>query len=177
MGTLMLGYFLTHRWLRQRIEKRKENLRLQLPEGVDLLLLGSKAGLDLRRCFEFVQEDMANSAPELSEEFDILASDLKAGMSQEMALRRLADRTGLDQLQSFAVNLLHSLRFGTPIDRLFEDMSVSLRTQRRLIAEEMIEKKAPKLVFPVVLFLFPAVIIIVVGPALFSIFEMLKNLC
>jgi len=176
MGTLVVGYVLTHCWLSQRAEQRKERLRLQLPEGVDLLLLGSKAGLDLRRCFEFVQEDMGGSAPELSEEFNILASDLKAGISQERALRRLSERTGLDEIHSFAVNLMHSLRFGTRIDRVFEEMSSSLRTQRRLNAEEMIEKKAPKLVFPTVLFLLPAVLIIVIGPALFSIFEMLDNL-
>ena len=174
-GAVVVSYTLAQCWLSQKVEKRKERLRLQLPGGVDLLLLVSKAGLDLHRCFEFVQEDLAGSAPELSEEFSRLASDLRAGLSREMALRQLADRTGLNELQSLAVNLMHSLRFGTPIDRFFEEMSASLRTQRRLNAEEMIEKKAPKLVFPMVIFLLPAVLIVVVAPAVFSIFKMLEG--
>jgi len=124
-----------------------------------------------------VAEERSNSgADPIGQELTQLAKELQVGMSRREAFRNLADRTGAPELRSLAAHLIQSERFGSSIANVLRLQSESMRTHRRLMAEEMANKTQVKLLFPLIMFIFPSVMIVILMPAVMRLIEALKVL-
>ena len=169
------GYYLPEMWLSRQIRKRREAIRLALPDALDLLAICLEAGLGLDQALMRVGQELGVTHPELSDEFGIIGVEQRAGTPRLDAWRHMADRTGLEIVSSFVSMLVQTDRFGTPISKAMAVFSDSLRTQRRQAAEEMAAKTTVKMVFPLVFFIFPSMFIVLLAPALISIVHSMKG--
>jgi tight adherence protein C len=122
-----------------------------------------------------VSEEIDRVSTVLSEQIGLVNFEIRAGTPRDEALRNLADRTGLEDIRSLVAMLIQTDRFGTSIAQALRVQSETLRTKRRQRAEEAAAKTTIKLVFPLVLFIFPAMFVVILGPALIQIFEVLAN--
>lgn len=168
---LALGFLLPDFWLGNRIRARQLNLRLGLPEALDLMVICIEAGLGLDQAMLRVAEELELSQPEIGEELRLLNLEQRAGRPRADALRNLADRTDLDSIRGLVAMLIQTDHFGTSLADSLRVHSDSLRTQRRQQAEEEAAKTTVKLVFPLVLFIFPSLFVVTLGPAMISIKE------
>lgn len=166
LGGLLLPTF----WLGLKIKKRRENISAALPNLVDLLVVCVEAGLGLDAAMSRVGSELDISAPELSKEVNQLGRELSAGQTHEHALSRLAWRIGIDDVDNLVSMLLQAERFGTSIAVSLRVFSESYRTARRQRIEEAAAKTTVKLLFPLIFFIFPAIFVILLGPAAINIF-------
>ncbi len=160
-----LGYFLPSIILGNRVEARKLQIREELPDALDLMVVCVEAGQGLNAAMKRVAEELMTSIKHLPREFIKVNQEINAGMKREQALRNLADRTGVDEVASLCNILIQSERFGTSIAQTLKVQSEALRTNRRQKLEEKAAKTPVKLVFPLILFIFPAILVVVLGPA------------
>lgn len=160
-----VGYLLPEFWLANRISNRQLNIRLGLPEALDLMVICTEAGLGLDQCLLRVARELARSQPEISEELTLVHLAQKAGSPRADALKSLADRTDVDSVRALVQTLIQSDTFGTSIGKNLRVYSDTLRTQRRQKVEENAAKTTVKLIFPLALFIFPTLFIVVLGPA------------
>jgi tight adherence protein C len=165
---ILLCFFAPDFWLGHAINKRREGIRLSLPDTLDLLAICMEAGLGLDQAIVRVGQELRLSHPELSEELLQINLEQRAGNPRVGAWRAMAERVGLESVRSFVNMLVQTERFGTPISRALGVFSDSLRTQRRQQAEELAAKTTIKLVFPLVLFIFPSIFIVTVTPAVIT---------
>lgn len=172
---VLLAFLAPDLWLNYAITKRREAIRLSLPDTLDLLAICMEAGLGLDQAIVRVGQEMKLSHPELSEELLQINLEQRAGNPRIGAWRNMADRVGLESIRSFVNMLVQTERFGTPISRSLGVFSESLRTQRRQQAEEMAAKTTIKLVFPLVLFIFPSIFIVTVTPAIITLIKNFSN--
>jgi len=170
-----LGYYLPRFMLKVRIRRRQETMRLGLADALDLLVICVEAGLGLNQALMRVAEEMLYACRPLSEEFHLVNLEMRAGTARPEALRHLAERTGVEDLQSLVAMLVQTDRFGTSIAQSLRVHSDTLRTKRRQRAEEAAAKTTIKLVFPLVLFIFPAMFVVILGPAILHILEQLSG--
>ncbi len=170
-----LGYFLPRFLLKSRIRKRQEAIRLGLADALDLLVICVEAGLGLNQALIRVAEEMSHACPPIAEEFGLVNLEMRAGTSRPDALRHLSERTGVEDLQSLVAMLIQTDRFGTSIAQSLRVHSDTLRTKRRQRAEEAAAKTTIKLVFPLVIFIFPAMFVVILGPAILHILEQLSG--
>jgi tight adherence protein C len=170
---LVIGFLAPDFWLGHAIKKRKEAIRLSLPDGLDLLAICMEAGLGLDQGIVRVGQELRVRHPQLSEELLLVNFEQRTGVPRMTAWKDFADRAGVESVRSFVGMLIQTDRFGTPISRSLNNFADSLRTQRRQQAEEQAAKTTIKLVPPLALCIFPAVFIVTVGPAIISI---LKNI-
>jgi tight adherence protein C len=168
---ILLSFFAPDFWLNHAITKRRENIRLSLPDTLDLLAICMEAGLGLDQAIVRVGQELRLSHPELSEELLQINLEQRAGNPRVGAWRSMADRVGLESVRSFVNMLVQTERFGTPISRSLGVFSDSLRTQRRQQAEELAAKTTIKLVFPLVLFIFPSIFIVTITPAVITLIK------
>lgn len=173
---VLAGFFLPDFWLNYAINKRREKIRLALPDTLDLLAICMEAGLGLDQAIVRVGQELRLSHPELSEEFLQINLEQRAGNPRIGAWRNMADRVGLESVRSFVNMLVQTERFGTPISRSLSVFSDSLRTQRRQQAEELAAKTTIKLIFPLVLFIFPSIFIVTLTPALITLMKVFSTL-
>jgi len=166
-----LGFFVPDIFLFYVIERRKTKLGLALPDATDLLVICMEAGLGLDQSVLRVAEEMGPACPELSEEFLIISREQRAGKPRVEAWRSMADRVDLETVRQFVAMLVQTEKFGTPIARALGQFADSLRTKRLLTAEENAAKTTIKLVFPLVLFIFPAIFVVLLGPAAISLMQ------
>lgn len=166
-----LGFFAPDFWLTSAITKRRERIRLSLPDALDLLVICMEAGLGMDQALIRVGEEMRITHSELSEEFLLINLEQRAGKPRVEAWRNMADRTALETVKSFVNMLVQTEKFGTPLSKSLGQFADSLRVQRRQKAEEMAAKTTIKLVFPLVLFIFPSMFIVLLGPAMISIMK------
>jgi tight adherence protein C len=171
-----LGFFAPELWLSHAITKRREQIRLSLPDALDLLVICMEAGLGMDQALSRVGQELHLSHPELSEEFLLINLEQRAGKPRVDAWRNMADRTGLEVVRSFVNMLVQTERFGTPISRSLGNFADALRLKRRQQAEEQAAKTTVKMIFPLVLFIFPSMFIVLLGPALLSIAKTFKTL-
>ncbi len=171
-----LGYFAPDLWLGHAITKRREQIRLSLPDALDLLVICMEAGLGMDQALIRVGQELRISHPELSEEFLLINLEQRAGKPRVDAWRNMADRTGLEVVRSFVNMLVQTERFGTPISRSLGNFADALRLKRRQQAEEQAAKTTIKMIFPLVLFIFPSMFIVLLGPAMISIMHSMKDL-
>jgi tight adherence protein C len=149
--------------------RRKESIFLGLPDVLDLLVVCVEAGLGLDQAMRKVSEEMKKSCRTVAEEFTLCNFQLQMGRARNEVLQDLGARTGVDDLRSLAAILIQADKFGSSIAQALRVQSDSMRTRRRQLAEEKAAKTAVKLIFPLVLFIFPAIFVVLVGPAAITI--------
>lgn len=149
--------------------RRKQAIFLALPDALDLMVVSVEAGLGLDQAMRKVSEEMKKSRPVIAEEFGIANFQLQMGRPRNEVLHELGVRTGVSDLRSLAAVLIQADKFGSGIARALRVQSDSMRTRRRQLAEEKAAKTAVKLIFPLVLFIFPGIFVVLVGPAAITI--------
>ena len=165
LGGLLLGYVLPGMVLARLAKKRAHKIRLSLADALDLLVVSVEAGLGLDQALTRVGSELAFAHPDLSDELKLINLELRAGKPRAEALRNLADRTGVDDLSSLVTMLIQTDKFGTSVAQSLRVYSETLRTKRRQRAEEAAAKTGVKMVFPLVLCIFPSIWIVTIGPA------------
>lgn len=173
VGLAAVGYFLPNAFLARRIAYRKREIFESFPDALDLIIVCVEAGLGLDAALARVGEEMYMRSPILGEELHLINLELRAGSSRERALRNLALRTGVEDIDTLVAMLVQSDRFGTSVADALRVHADSLRTKRRLLAEEAAAKIAVKLLFPLIFFIFPSMLLVLLGPAFISIHNIL----
>lgn len=166
---LLVGFFVPDFWVAQAIKRRRNQLRLSLPDGLDLLSICLEAGLGMDQAVVRVGQELEMSHPALSEELLLINFEQRAGVQRIAAWQSFAVRAGFESARSFVAMLIQTDRFGTPIAKSLSVFSDALRTQRRQQAEQRAAKTTIKLVPPLVFCIFPAMGVVVVGPAMVAI--------
>jgi tight adherence protein C len=166
---LVTGFFAPDFWLSYATNRRRERLRLSLPDSLDLMAICLEAGLGLDQAVIRVGQELQVSHPELSEELLLINFEQRAGVQRNAAWQSFATRAAFESARSFVAMLIQTDRFGTPIAKSLGAFSDSLRTQRRQQAEERAAKTTIKLVPPLVFCIFPAMGVVVVGPAVVAV--------
>lgn len=165
----LAGYLIPETWLLWRIQSRQNRLRRALPDGLDLMVICVEAGLGLDHALLRVSEELEFTHPELSEELQLANTEMRLGKSRIDALRELARRTGLDDIKALVGMLVQTERFGTSIAQSLRVFSDDLRLKRRQRAEEAAAKISVKMVPVLIFFIFPALIVVILGPAAITI--------
>ena len=171
----LMGFVAPTFIVRSRIAKRQKQMQKALPDALDLLVVCVEAGLGLNQAMVRVAEEIERVSPVLSEQVGLVNLEIRAGTPRDVAFRNLGDRTGVQDIKSLMAMLIQTDRFGTSIAQALRTHADTMRTKRRQRAEEAAAKTTIKLVFPLVLFIFPALFVIILGPALIQIFEALGN--
>jgi tight adherence protein C len=171
---LGFGLFLPSFMLSRKISNRQNRITRALPDALDLMVVCVEAGLGLNAALHRVGREMEMVEPALAAELAITNREIRAGKPRDEALRNLGDRTGVDDVKSLVAMLVQTDRFGTSIADSLRVFADSMRTKRRQRVEEKVAKAAIKLIFPLLLFIFPALLIVLMGPALIRIYELFK---
>jgi tight adherence protein C len=167
----LIGYLLPTMWLANRIKANKRSLQLSLPDALDLMVVCIEAGLTVDLAMQRVGEELGLAHPALAREFGITHMETRVGLSRAEALKNLAQRTQSDALKSLAAMLIQADRFGTSIAKALRIHADTLRVQRQQQAEEMAARASVKMSFPLVLFIFPATFLILLGPIVLSLLD------
>lgn len=165
IGLCILGYILPNIILDGLIKGRQRKIREALPDALDLLVVCVEAGQGLNAAIKRVSDDLMKSSPIISQEFLMVNLEIMAGLEREQALKNLGERTGVEELISLCNVLIQSDRYGTSIGQALKTQSEFMRTTRRQRLEELAAKTPVKLVFPLLLFIFPAIMVVLLGPA------------
>jgi tight adherence protein C len=165
----VVPFFLPNLVVLYKVHQRREEIRQYLPDAVDLLEICVSSGIGLDMAWNVVSEEIHHVSDVLGTAMDLSNFEIHLGASRTEAMRSMATRTGADQLSSLAAILVQSERFGTSVAVALKEFAASMREERRMTAEESAEKMAVKLIVPMVLCIFPAVIIVTVGPAAINI--------
>jgi tight adherence protein C len=169
------GFFLPDLVLSYLITRRQTNIRLALPDALDLLVICMEAGLGIDQAMIRVGEEMAVTSPALAEEFQIINREQRAGKPRLDAWRSLAERLDIEFVRQFVTMLVQTERFGTPIAHALGIFADTLRSRRMQAAEEAASKTGVKLLFPLVLFIFPSIFVVTMLPAILSLQKMFQD--
>lgn len=159
------GYYAPGLWLKWTIAHRQDALQRAIPDALDLMVVCVEAGLGLDQAIARVGEDVKQAHPVLGDELNILALELRTGLQRQEALRNLAHRTDLEEVKNLVALLVQTDRFGTSIGQALRVHADSMRTTRRLRAEELAAKLPVKLLLPLIFFIFPSMFVVTIGPA------------
>ena len=165
---LVGGYLLPEFWLTSRVRRRQQRIRLSLPDCLDLLVVCVEAGLALDQAFLRVTQELRITHLELCEELDLVNAEIRIGRTRIEALHELAERTGVEDIKALVAMLVQTDRFGTSIAQSLRVHSDELRTKRRQRAEELAAKATVKMIPALVFFIFPALFVVILGPAVIS---------
>jgi tight adherence protein C len=165
-------FFVPNLFLRFRCQSRRAEVTRHLSDVVDLLEICVSGGMGLDMAWNAVGDEVRAVSPLLADEMALTSLEMHLGADRGVALRHMAQRTGADQLSSLVAMLVQSERFGTKISDALQVFAASLREQRSEKAEESAEKMAVKMLFPMVVLIFPVVIIVSVGPAAITLAEL-----
>jgi tight adherence protein C len=163
-------------WLKSQIKSRMERIRRGLPDAIDLTLLSMEAGLGLDQALLRVGEEIHPSYPDLAEEFHLRNIEVSMGRSRPQAFRNLAERTGVPELKSLVGVLIQTDRFGTSVSDALRVFSNTMRTKRRQRAQEQAAKLAVKMIVPMVIFVFPSLFVVIVGPAIIQMVKLFYSI-
>jgi tight adherence protein C len=166
-----LGYVLPNFILNRIIKARQQKIKESLPDALDLLVVCVEAGQGLDAAIKRVSEDLQSSNPVISQELILVNLEIMAGLERQQALKNLGERTGVEELISLCNVLIQSERFGTSIAQALKTQSDYMRTARRQRLEGLAAKTPVKLVFPMLLFIFPAIMVVLLGPAIIRLSE------
>lgn len=172
---LGLGFLAPDFWLGRTIKGRQKRITRGLPDVLDLLIICIEAGLSLDQATARTAEELKKSQPELSDEFGILVLEQRAGRPRGDAWRHLAERTDVESIRNLVSVLVQSEQFGTSVAKTLRVHSDTLRAKRVQQIEEMAAKTSVKLVFPLVFFIFPALFLVTLGPAVIMMMESFKT--
>lgn len=173
LGAAGVGYYFPNMVLKNIIKRRQREVFESFPDALDLLTVCVEAGLGIDAALSRVAGEIGLKSRILSEELNLVTLELRAGSSKEKALRGLAVRTGVDDVDALVAMLIQAERFGTSISASLRVQSELLRTKRRQRAEEMAAKIALKLLFPLIFFIFPSLLVVLMGPAFIQIYRVL----
>ena len=173
LGAFAAGFLKPRFILNRLVAKRKLRITWGLADALDLMVITMEAGLGLNAAMLKVCDELKTVHPDICKEFELANLEIRVGRERSEALRNLAERTGVDDLNSLVGMLIQADRFGTSIARAVRVYSDSLRTKRRQRAEQAAQKAAFKLLLPLGALLFPTMFIIILGPALLNISDML----
>jgi tight adherence protein C len=169
----IIGYLIPEGWLVWRVSARQHRLRRGLPDCLDLLVICVEAGLGLDQALMKVAQEMRVTHRELSDELQLVNLEMRIGKGRIDALRELARRTGLEDIKSLVAMLIQTDRFGTSVAQSLRVYSDDLRIKRRQRAEEASAKTTVKMVPPLVFFIFPALMVVILGPAVITLLRQL----
>jgi tight adherence protein C len=164
LGALFLaamGYMIPWYWLRRRIRKRQHEIQRALPDALDMMTIGVEAGLAFETAMVRVGDRWDNA---LTQEFRRAVAEMRVGSTRNEALRRMADRTGVDDLRTFVTVLIQSTQLGVSIADVLHSQADQMRVKRRQRAEELARQAGIKMVFPLVFLVFPAIFVVLLGP-------------
>ncbi len=168
---IVIGFIIPKLVLDQLVKRRKEKIFLGMPDALDLMVVCVEAGLGMDQALRKVADEMLKSHVEIGEEFSIANQQLQFGKSRSEVLKALGFRSGVDDLKQLTAILIQADRFGSSIAAALRVQSDSMRVKRRQIAEEKAAKTAVKMIFPLVLFIFPGIFVVLVGPAGISMYR------
>ena len=175
-GALVLGYFIPEQVLTSLRNRHRLGLMAALPDTTDMLSIVLGAGLSLDQAIARVGEEIRFVYPELADEFYWMTLEVQAGQQRAVAFQHMAQRTGLLDIRSLASMIVQAERFGTGLSQALRIYADSVRVKRRLEIEATINKAAVKMVFPIVLFILPALFIVILAPGILSILRDLQGL-
>lgn len=167
------GFYLPPLWLRGRIHERQRAINHALPDALDLTITCVEAGMGIDAALDRVSQEVGLSANLLAEELGLTSREIRAGIPRGEAFRRLARRTGVEELRSLAAVIVQTELFGTAIGQTLRVQADSMRVRRTFVAEERAGKVAVKLTIPLVLCILPALLTVLVGPAVLAILRVL----
>ena len=168
-----IGYYGPNMVLSHMVKTRQRDIFESFPDALDLMTVCVEAGLGTEAAMMRVAEDLQLKCPALAEEMRIVNLELRAGADRERALRNLATRTGVEEVDGFVTRISQAERFGTSIASSLRVHSEMLRTRRRQRAEEAAAKIALKLLFPLIFCIFPSLMVVLMGPAMIQIYRVL----
>ncbi len=175
IAPVLLGYLLPRQLLYRLVARYKSKLQEALPDTIDLLGIVLSTGLALDQAMVRVSEEMQYIYPELANEFYTVVMQVKAGQERGKAFNALVRRTGIDDIKSLASMIIQSERFGTSLSRALKVYADELRMRRRLRAESSIAKAGIKMLFPIIIFIFPVLFAITLGPAMITVMRGLSG--
>jgi tight adherence protein C len=173
--SLALGFLGPDFWLGHRIKDRQTNIRLGLPDLLDLMVICIEAGLSLDQAVMRCANELSRSQPALADELSLVTLEQRAGRPRMEAWQNLAERVDIDVIRALVSSLKQADQFGTSVAKILRVQSDTLRIQRRQRVEELAAKVPVKLVFPLALFIFPTLFIVALGPAIISMQESMKK--
>ncbi len=165
----VVPFFLPNLIVLYKVQKRREEIRQYLPDVVDLLEICVSSGIGLDMAWNVVSDEIHHVSSVLGTAMDLSNFEMHLGASRTEAMRNMSARTGADQMSSLAAILVQSERFGTSVAVALKEFAASMREERRMTAEENAEKMAVKMIIPMVLCIFPAVVVVTIGPAAINI--------
>jgi tight adherence protein C len=171
----LVGYLLPAVFVNSRIRQRQREMQRALPDALDLFVVCVEAGLGLNQAVARVGDEIERLSPVLSEQLGLTHLEMRAGTPRDEAFRSMGERTGLTDIKTLMAMLIQTDRFGTSIAQALRTHADTMRTKRRQRAEELAAKTTIKLLFPLVLLIFPALFTIILGPAVIQVIETLGN--
>ncbi len=171
----MGGFFGPDLVLSQLTSRRQESIRLSLPDALDLLVICMEAGLGIDQAMVRVGQEIRLTAPPLADEFQIINREQRAGKPRLDCWRSMAERVDVEFVRQFVTMLVQTERFGTPIALALGQFADHMRERRTQAAEEMAAKTGVKLLFPLVLFIFPSIFVVTLGPAILEIQKLFES--
>jgi len=175
VAALILGWMLPQQVLHRLVKRYRRKLQEALPDTVDLLGIVLGTGLALDQAMLRVTEEMEYLYPELAAEFSLVVMQVRAGQERAKAFQQLVRRTGLEDIKSLSAMIVQSERFGTSLSQALKVYADSLRTRRRLRAEATVAKAGIKMLFPILLFILPALFVITLVPGMLSVMHTLSQ--
>jgi tight adherence protein C len=169
----VLGYMLPVIWLGRKITARKKSILKSLPDALDLLCISVEAGLAFDLALQRVTQKWDD---DLGREFQRVLSDIRLGRTRREALKDMADRTGIDDVQTFVAAVIQADQLGVSMSKILRLQSDQLRVRRRQRAEEAAQKAPIKMLFPMVFLIFPALFVVILGPAVPKLLTSFSNM-
>lgn len=175
LAALVIGFLLPDFWLDWRTKGRQKRIRRSLPDALDMLVICTEAGLSMDQATARTAAELTKAQPDLCDELGLVALEQRAGRARADAWKQMADRTGVDSIRNLVSMLVQAEKFGTSVAKTMRTHAETLRVQRMQAVEEQAAKTSVKLVFPLVLFIFPSVFIVTLGPAIVQAMESFKH--
>jgi tight adherence protein C len=170
------GFLAPDFWLGKKIAARQKKLTRGLPDVLDLLVICMEAGLSLDQATSRSAEELSSSQPEICDELKVVVLEQRAGRARSESWKNMSERTGVECLRNLVSMLVQTEQFGTSIAKMLRVHADTLRVQRVQMIEELASKTSVKLVFPLVLFIFPALFLVTLGPAAIVMAESFSSL-
>jgi tight adherence protein C len=170
------GMIIPSRVLDYLRDKSFKLLRHGFPDALDMLVVCVEAGLGMSQALQRVSDELTVSHPELAMELALVNAEIRAGVDRVIALKNLAERTGLEDIRGLVSLLVQTLRFGTSVAESLRVYSDEFRDKRMQKAEELAAKMGTKLIFPLIVFLFPGFFVIAIGPAVIALIDVFGSL-
>jgi tight adherence protein C len=172
----IMGWITPSFYVRRKLKARQKEVQLALADMLDMLVVCVEAGLGLNQALVRVADEIDHVSPVMSEQLAMVNLEMRAGTPRDEALKNFAERTGLPDIKSLVSMMVQTDRFGTSVADALRVHSETMRTKRRQRAEEAAAKTTIKLVFPLVLFVFPAMFVVVIGPSALAIYRTFSKL-